>query len=80
MTITQKEMADKKCGHCGLTYGRHAKKGFMRCLYTANFNLYNIIQQYNDIKDELDRMKLNTLKGGDTMENYEVVQEVAKKE
>lgn len=73
--ITQKEMSDRKCGHCGLTYGRHAKKGYMRCLYTANFNLYNTIQKYHDVLDEL-----NTLKGQDIKENDETVQEDPKEE
>lgn len=45
LTGTLKRISTQKCPHCKKEYGKHSKKSFMRCLYTANVNLYNITQQ-----------------------------------
>lgn len=45
-----KEVALKKCPHCKKEYGKHSRKQFMKCLYTANYNLYHLLQEYNKIK------------------------------
>jgi len=44
------EISGKKCPHCRKVYGKHSKKQFMKCLYTANYNLYHLIQEYNKLK------------------------------
>lgn len=46
------QVAVKTCPHCNKEYGKHSKKGFMRCLYTANYNLYNAIIENNKLKNE----------------------------
>ena len=45
------EISGKKCPHCRKVYGKHSKKQFMKCLYTANYNLYHLIQEYNKLKN-----------------------------
>lgn len=45
LTGTLKRISTQKCPHCKKEYGKHSKKSFMRCLYTANVNLYNATQQ-----------------------------------
>jgi hypothetical protein len=49
LTGALKEISVKKCPHCKKEYGRHSKKQFMKCLYTANYNLYHLIQEYNKV-------------------------------
>ena len=55
LTGALKEVAEKECPHCKKKYGEHSKKGFMRCLYTANFNLYNVIMELKNLKDEINK-------------------------
>ena len=50
MTGALLEISVKTCPHCRKKYGDHSKKRFMKCLYTANYNLYSIIQEYNKLK------------------------------
>ena len=51
------------CPHCKLTYGEvngkkgHSKKQFMKCLYTANVNLYNAVIENNILRNELAKLK-----------------------
>ena len=49
LTGTLKRISTQKCPHCKKEYGKHSKKSFMRCLYTANVNLYNATQQIQTI-------------------------------
>ncbi len=53
LTGTLFQIASKQCPHCKKTYGKHSKKGFMKCLYTANYNLYNAVMEIQDLKGEL---------------------------
>jgi hypothetical protein len=47
LTGTLRDISSKICPHCNKQYGDangqkgHSKKQFMKCLYTANYNLYN---------------------------------------
>lgn len=50
LTGVLKQVAIKICPHCNKEYGRHSKKGFMKCLYTANYNLYNVVVELNQLK------------------------------
>jgi hypothetical protein len=50
------EISTKKCPHCKKTYGKHSKKQFMKCLYTANYNLYHLLQEYNKTTEELKKL------------------------
>ena len=50
LTGALKEISGKKCPHCHKKYGDHSKKRFMKCLYTANYNLYHLIQEYNKLR------------------------------
>lgn len=49
LTGALKEISGKKCGHCKKKYGDHSKKQFMKCLYTANYNLHRMVQEYDRI-------------------------------
>lgn len=51
LTGKLKEISTQICGHCKKQYGKHSKKGFMKCLYTANYNLYNAYQELNLMKE-----------------------------
>ena len=57
LTGALREVSLKTCPHCKKEYGRHSKKQFMKCLYTANYNLYHVVKQYNEQKEELDKIK-----------------------
>lgn len=46
LTGALKEISGKKCPHCKKTYGHHSKKQFIKCLYTANYNFYHLLQEY----------------------------------
>lgn len=46
------EVSRKTCGHCRKEYGKHSKKNFMKCLYTANLNLYKSIMEVQRLKAE----------------------------
>ena len=50
LTGVLKQVASKVCPHCSKEYGKHSKKGFMKCLYTANYNLYNVAIELNELK------------------------------
>ena len=52
LTGTLAQVAVKECPHCQKEYGKHSKKNFMRCLYTANYNLYNVVVELNELKME----------------------------
>jgi len=52
LTGALKRIATQVCPHCNKEYGRHSKKGFMKCLYTANYNLYNVVIELNQLKSE----------------------------
>ena len=55
LTGTLKQISLRQCPHCNQEYGKHAKKQFMRCLYTANHNLYNAIIENNELKQEINQ-------------------------
>lgn len=50
-----------KCPHCGRTYGDvgsrkgHSKKQYMRCLYTADYDLANASVEIDKLKKELNK-------------------------
>jgi len=50
LTGVLRRVASKVCPHCNKEYGKHSKKGFMKCLYTANYNLYNVVIELNELK------------------------------
>ena len=50
LTGALKRVALETCPHCNKEYGKHSKKGFMKCLYTANYNLYNVVIELNQLK------------------------------
>ncbi len=52
LTGTLLQISRQKCGHCKKEYGKHSKKGFMKCLYTANYNLYHAYEKLNGIEEE----------------------------
>ncbi len=52
LTGLLREVSVKTCPHCKKEYGKHSKKGFMKCLYTANFNLYNAHIEIQKLKNE----------------------------
>jgi len=51
-----RQIAKQICPHCNRQYGDidgkkgHSKKQFMKCLYTANYNLYNVVIELNELK------------------------------
>jgi len=57
LTGTLKQIATKTCPHCGKQYGDgggkkgHSKKQFMKCLYTANYNLYNAVLKIKELEN-----------------------------
>ncbi len=75
LTGALKEISGKKCPHCRKEYGRHSKKQFMKCLYTANYNLYHIIQKYNELikADGSSKVKPEIVDGG----GEEIVEKVS---
>ncbi len=52
LTGVLRKVALEVCPHCNKEYGKHSKKGFMKCLYTANYNLYNVVIELNQLKSE----------------------------
>ncbi len=52
LTGTLLQISKQKCGHCKKEYGKHSKKGFMKCLYTANYNLYTAYNKLNEFEEE----------------------------
>lgn len=53
LTGALRVIATKQCPHCKKDYGDHSKKGLLRCLYTANYNLYNVVMEYNKLKSTI---------------------------
>ena len=51
LTGTLRIVSTKKCPQCNTEYGKHSKKRFMKCLYTANYNLYNVIIELESYKN-----------------------------
>jgi|FLOH01.1.fsa_nt_gi hypothetical protein len=82
------EIASKTCPHCKKQYGDtnngkkgHSKKQFIKCLYTANYNLYHLLQEYNKTTAELDKMsgeiKEKLVKVDDNTKGEQVVEKVS---
>lgn len=74
------EISNKKCPHCRKVYAKHSKKQFMKCLYTANYNLYHIIQEYNKLKkinDESDGSEKKALVKEEEMEDEVIAEKVS---
>lgn len=44
------QIAIRICPHCRSEYGKHSKKNFIRCLYTADYNLYNATIKIHDLE------------------------------
>lgn len=49
LTGTLLQISTRQCPHCRKDYGKHSKKQFMRCLYTANHNLYSAAIRINEL-------------------------------
>lgn len=54
LTGTLKNISTLECPHCNKKYGLHSKKGYMKCLYTANYNLYKLVLEFQDYKREVE--------------------------
>ena len=52
LTGTLLQISKQKCPHCEKLYGLHSKKGSMKCLYTANMNLYGMVQRFEALKQQ----------------------------
>ena len=52
MTLTGvlRQIGASKCGHCQKLYQDHSKKGFIKCLYTANWNLYQCMAKLEELQ------------------------------
>jgi predicted transcriptional regulator len=48
---TLKQISMQTCPHCRKEYGNHSKKSFIKCLYTANYNLYHLATELNTLKN-----------------------------
>ncbi len=40
----------QKCPFCSKEYGKHSKKGYMRCLAAASVNLHRAIQENDKLR------------------------------
>ena len=58
LTGVLKKVSEKTCPHCNKPYADyngmkgHSKKQFIKCLYTANHNLYNAILEIDRLKSK----------------------------
>jgi len=52
LTGVLRKVALEVCPLCNKEYGRHSKKKFMKCLYTANYNLYNMSIELAQLRAE----------------------------
>jgi hypothetical protein len=70
LTGALKKVAEHKCPHCEKDYGRHSKKQFLRCLYTSDYHLYDLIQKYNELQAKHNELtkKENDDNGGEKEE------------
>ena len=52
MPLTGKllEVSKIECPICKKDYGKHSKKQNLKCLYTSNWNLYDLIKHYNELE------------------------------
>lgn len=57
LTGTLRIVSTKMCPQCNTAYGKHSKKQFIRCLYTANYNLYNVMIDLQELRKEVDASK-----------------------
>ncbi len=57
LTGVLKKVGNHKCPHCKNEYGLHSKKQFLRCLYTSDYNYYNLAQKYNELIEEFNKFK-----------------------
>ena len=52
-----KQISAQKCGHCEIPRGEHSKKNLMRCLYTADLNLYRAYKKLQEQEKIIDELK-----------------------
>ena len=54
MPLTGKllEVSKIQCPICKKDYGKHSKKQNLKCLYTSNWNLYDLIKHYNELESK----------------------------
>ena len=57
LTGVLRQVSIKKCPQCGKEYGNHSKKGFMRCLYVSNYNLYNVMVELQTLKQPINEVQ-----------------------
>lgn len=72
LTGVLKTVGSRKCPHCKNEYGSHSKKQFLRCLYTSDYNYYNLAQQYNTLIEEFQKFK-EGVKGGEEKDKEEEI-------
>jgi len=57
LTGILRQIAIQKCAQCKKEYGKHSKKGFMKCLYTANYNLYDAIIRMDQLNQTINELQ-----------------------
>lgn len=48
-----RKVANHKCPICGKEYGNHSKKNFMRCLYTSNYHMNEMLVELDKYKNDV---------------------------
>jgi len=56
LTGALKKVAGHKCPHCQKDYGEHSKKQFLRCLYTSDYHLYELITKHNELQEKYNKL------------------------
>lgn len=51
LTGVIRQVSIKKCPQCNIEYGKHSRKKFIKCLYMANYNLYNVMIELQELKN-----------------------------
>jgi hypothetical protein len=46
------EVSRIECPICKKEYGQHSKKQNLKCLHTSNWNLYDVVNRYNELEQE----------------------------
>ena len=58
------EVSRIECPICKKEYGQHSKKQNLKCLHTSNWNLYDVVNRYNELETREHRFKKETGFGG----------------
>ena len=57
LTGVLKQVSSRKCPHCKDEYGDHSKKQFLRCLYTSDYNFYELATKYNQLVEKYNQLE-----------------------